>query len=45
MEVLGGVLVAATRAELHDTLDTNVQGFQLLTDEILRHLSVFILDR
>jgi hypothetical protein len=45
MEVLGGVLVAATRAELHDTLDTNVQGFQLLMDEILRHSSVLILDR
>lgn len=28
--ILGGVLVAAAGAELHDTLDTNVEGFQLL---------------
>jgi hypothetical protein len=41
MEVLGGVLVTVTGVELHDTLDMNVQGFQLLADEILRHLSVY----
>ena len=37
--VLGGVVVAAAGMELHDTLDTNVQGFQLLTDDTLRPIS------
>jgi hypothetical protein len=43
-EVLVRVLVAAARAELHDALDTYVKGFQLLTNDILRHLSAYILD-
>jgi hypothetical protein len=35
--VLGGVLVMAAGSELHDPLNLNVQGFQLLTDSALRH--------
>jgi hypothetical protein len=35
--VLGGVLVVAARSELHDPLNLNVQGFQLLPDSVLRH--------
>jgi hypothetical protein len=35
MAILGEVLVAAVGAELHDTLDTIVQGFQVLTDDTL----------
>ena len=38
MAVLGGVLVAAAGSELHDFLDTNVHGFQLHADDVLRHL-------
>jgi len=34
--VLGGVLVIVAGAELHDTLDMNVQGFQQLMDSALR---------
>ena len=35
--VFSGVLVATAESELHDSLDTNVQGFELLSDEALRH--------
>jgi hypothetical protein len=35
--VFGGVLVAAAESQLRDSLDTNVQGFQLLPDDFLRH--------
>jgi hypothetical protein len=35
--VLGRILIAAAGAELHDTLDTNVQGSQLLPNDALRH--------
>jgi hypothetical protein len=34
--VLGGVLVAAAGSELHDSLNLNVQRFQLLPDSVLR---------
>jgi hypothetical protein len=33
-----GVLIAAPRAELHDALDTDSQGLNLLPDDALRHL-------
>jgi hypothetical protein len=35
--VLGRVLIAAAGAELCDSLDTNVQGFQLLSNDAVRH--------
>jgi hypothetical protein len=35
---LGRFLIAAAGAELRDSLETNVQGFQLLSDDALRHL-------
>jgi hypothetical protein len=41
--VLGGVLVAATGSELHEPMNLNVQGFQLLTDSALRYLLAQIL--
>jgi hypothetical protein len=31
------VLVTAPRAKLHDPLDTDAKGSQLLTDDVLRH--------
>jgi hypothetical protein len=31
--VLGRVLIAAPGAKLHDSPDTNIQGFQLLSDD------------
>ena len=31
-------MITAPRMELHDSLDTNGQGSQLLPDEALRHL-------
>jgi hypothetical protein len=36
--------MTAPRAELHHSLDTYAQGFQLLTDDALRHLPAKILD-
>jgi len=41
--VLGRILVAASGSELHDSLDTNVQGLQLLPDGALRHSFAHIL--
>ena len=35
--VLVGVLVAAAGSHLHDSLDKNVQGFELLPDNALSH--------
>jgi hypothetical protein len=35
--VFGGFLVTAPGSQLHDSLDTNVQGIQLLPDDALRH--------
>jgi len=35
--IIDEVLVAAAGAELHDTLDTIAQGFQVLTDDTLRN--------
>jgi hypothetical protein len=31
------ILVAAARSELHSSLDTNVLGFQVLSDDVLKH--------
>jgi hypothetical protein len=36
--VLVGVLIAAAKSELHDPLDTNVQGFKIFSDNAFRHL-------
>jgi hypothetical protein len=35
--VLGGVLVATAGSELQDFLDANVQGFEFLANDALRH--------
>ena len=43
--VLNGVLVATTGTQLRDSLDKNVQEFELLPDEALRHTSTQILYR
>ena len=36
--VFGSVLVTVPKAELHDSLDTKAQAFQLLQDDTLGHL-------
>jgi len=36
--ILGWVLVAMAGMQLRDSLDTNVQGLQLLSDDALRHV-------
>jgi hypothetical protein len=41
--VEGGILVANPGAQLRDPLDTNVQGFELLTDDAFRHASAQVL--
>jgi hypothetical protein len=41
--VFGGVLVAAAGSQLHDSLDTNVQRFQLLPYDVLRHTPTQVL--
>jgi hypothetical protein len=41
--VFGWVVVAAAGSQLHDSLDTNVQGFQLLTNDAFRHTPAQIL--
>ena len=38
--VFGSVLIAAPTVELHDSLDTDAQGFQLLSNDSLRRISV-----
>jgi len=35
--IIGEFLVETSRSELRDSLDTNVQGFELLPDDALRH--------
>jgi hypothetical protein len=35
--VLGGALVAAAGSQLRDSVDTNVQEFELLSNDALRH--------
>ena len=40
---LGGVLVVTAGSQLHDSLDTNVQGFEIVLDDNLRHASIHIL--
>jgi hypothetical protein len=42
--IFGGVQITASRAELHHSLNTHAQGFQLLTDDALWHLPAKILD-
>ena len=41
----GGLLVTEARAELQDSLDTNAQTLQLLSDNVFRHVSAKILDQ
>jgi hypothetical protein len=41
--VFGWVLIAAAGSQLHDSLDTNVQGCQLLPDDALRHTPTQVL--
>jgi hypothetical protein len=41
--VLGGVLVATAGSQLRYSMDTNVQGFDLLPDDALRHTPTQIL--
>jgi hypothetical protein len=41
--ILKGVLIATPRTQLSDSLDTNVQGFQLLPDDTLMHASTQVL--
>jgi hypothetical protein len=43
--VLGGVLVAMAGTQLCNSLDMNVQGFQLLPDDALRHPPAQVLDQ
>jgi hypothetical protein len=38
------VPVTAQRAKLHDPLDTDVKGSQLLSDNVLRHAATQVLD-
>jgi len=35
--VLGGVRIATAGSQLRDSLNTDVQGFQLLSDDAVRH--------
>jgi hypothetical protein len=42
--IFGGVQITAPRAELHQSLDTYAQGFQLLTDDGLWYLPEKFLD-
>jgi len=42
---LGGFLVTAPGANMQDSLDRDIQGLQLLLDDILRHLSAQILNQ
>jgi len=41
--VLGWVLVATAGTQLYDCLDINVQGFQVLPDDALRHSPAHVL--
>ena len=43
--VLGGVLVASAGTQLRYSLDTNILGFQLLSDDALRHTPTQVLHR
>jgi len=42
---LGGFLVTAPAANMQDSLDRDIQGLQLLLDDILRHLSAQIINQ
>ena len=39
------VLMAAARAELNDTLDTDARNLELLPDDTLRHVSAEVYDQ
>jgi hypothetical protein len=43
--VLVRILIAATRSEMHDFLHTNVDGFQLFSDEALKFLFTEVLNQ
>ena len=43
--VLLGVLVTEPRAELHDPLDTDAKGSQLLSADFLRHAATQVLNK
>jgi hypothetical protein len=43
--VILGVLVVAPRAKLHDPLDTDAKGLQLLSDDVLVHTATQILNK
>jgi hypothetical protein len=43
--VLGGVLIATPGSQLRDSLDTNVQEFELLADETLGHTPAQLLNQ
>jgi hypothetical protein len=38
------VLITAPRAKLHDTWGTDAKGFQLLSDDVLRHVATQVLN-
>jgi len=42
---LGGFLVTAPGANMQDSLDRDIQGLQLILDDILGHLSAQILNQ
>jgi hypothetical protein len=42
--VLLRVLVTAPQAKLHEPLDTDAQGFQLLSDDVLKHAETQVLN-
>jgi len=41
--LLGGVLLATAGSQLCSSLDSNIQGFELISDNALRHISTQIL--
>ena len=43
--VLGGVGIVTARSQLRDSLNTDVQEFQLLSDDALRHAPAQFLDQ
>jgi len=43
--VLGGVGIATARSQVRDSLNTDVQGFQVLSEDALRHTPTQVLDQ
>jgi len=41
--LLGGILVATAGSQLCDSLDSNVQGFKLISDDVLTHTPTQVL--